>query len=536
MSIRPGAALRVLLAGAAMLAAGPAFAASQITILHVNDTHSRLAAWGPKDASLDGTVGGLSKAATVIASEKARDPQALFVHAGDVFNGDLFFNEYLGVAELQLLQSLGLDALALGNHEFQFGPEFLAGVLAATWPAGGSVPIVGTNLDLAGYPILGAWVSPTAVKDVGGVKVGFFGLTTPYDTLEQPAPVVIRTDLVEVSSQAVRSLRAEGAQVVVCLAHVGMALSRQLAASVPGIDVIVNGHDHVAIAQTEEIVRPGEPAGMTLIVSAGEFYRWVGRLRLSVDGTDVRLLDYTLLDVDAGTPPLPPVAATVAWLEAGIVARYGDVYHSQLAWAEETLSRHADPRHSKRDTALGDLLTDAYRARGGTQIAIEAAGFIEDDLLAGPVVPVDLFRSMPYGLPVPDADTGRYVVQPFQLATFLISGAELIEGLEVGLASGDIFLQVSGMRFRYDSRLPPGQQVLLDTVHVGGHKLMLDELYSVTANEGAVLFMPMLGISVQDVEVLPDTAWGAVSDYVAALGVLEPDVSGRIRDVAASGH
>jgi 5'-nucleotidase/UDP-sugar diphosphatase len=148
--------LTVFLAVLAALLVTPAMgaASTQITLLHVNDTHSHLAPFGPKDASLNGTVGGLTKAASVIAAEKARNPAALFVHGGDLMHGDLFFNEYLGVPELQLLQSLGLDAMVLGNHEFDLGPDFLTAVLAATWPAGGNFPILSTNLDLTGYPVL----------------------------------------------------------------------------------------------------------------------------------------------------------------------------------------------------------------------------------------------------------------------------------------------------------------------------------------------------------------------------------------------
>lgn len=528
MSARSGAIVRTWVVGVVLLAAGPAHAVpSELTILHVGDTHSRLAAWGPKDASLDGTIGGLAKAATVLVSEGSLGPDALFVHAGDVFNGDLFFNEYLGVAELQLLESLGLDAMAVGNHEFQFRPEFLAGVLAATWPSGGGVSMVGTNLDLTGFPLLGFWITPTAVKEVGGVKVGLFGLTTPFDPLEQPGDVEIRTDLAEVSAEAVTELRSQGAQVVVCLAHVGMELSRGLAAAVPGIDVVVNGHDHVALAEPEQV-------GSTLIVSAGEFYRWVGRLRLAVDGSDVQLLDYALLGVDDATPPLPPVQAPVELLRLGIVARHGDVYHSPLGVAEETFPRRPDPLDSRRDTALGNLFTDAYRAVGGTDIAVEATGFLEEDLLAGPIVPVDVFRAMPYGLPV--FDQGPPFVSPFRLATFTLSGAQVIQGLEMGLLVPEMFLQVSGLRFRYDSRLFPFQRVLLDTVHVGGRKLDVKRTYTVTANEGVLFFLPQLGIEASDVELLVQTAWGAVSDRIAKRGVVEPAVQGRIRDVAAIGE
>ena len=101
---------------AALLVARLAGAApTQITLLHVNDTHSHLAPFGPKNLQLSGTVGGLTKAASIIAAERAADPSALFVHGGDLMHGDFFFTEYLGVPELQLLQALGLDAMVLGT-------------------------------------------------------------------------------------------------------------------------------------------------------------------------------------------------------------------------------------------------------------------------------------------------------------------------------------------------------------------------------------------------------------------------------------
>lgn len=523
--MRPSALLAALCAIAGTATAAP----QQITILHVNDTHSHLAAWGPKDRNLDGTVGGLAKAATVVVAEKARDPNALFVHGGDFVNGDLFFNEYLGVPELLLLQSIGLDVLAVGNHEFQFGPEFLAGVLASTWPVGGGVSIVGTNLDLSGFPVLGAWIAPTAIKQVGGVRVGFFGLTTPYDPLEQPAPVVIRSDLAVASAGAVAALRAQGVQVVIGLAHLGMDLSRQLAASVPGIDVIVNAHDHVALPQAEHV-------GATWIVSAGEFYRWVGRLRLSVDGDRVNFVDYALLSVDPSVAPNPQVQAVVDQLKLGIVARYGDVYHDPIAWAEDDLSADWDLRFAKRDTAIGNLFTDAYREETGTQIAIEAGGFLED-MPAGILVGADVFRAMAYGIPTVDPATGSYIVEPFRLATFRISGAQLLAGLELAVSgSDDLFPQVSGMRFEFDSSKPAGTQVVPGSVHIGGRKLDPMRLYTATANEGLIMFLPLLGVQIQDVQVLPESAYAAARNLVERRGVLERAMSGRIRDVAPHGH
>ena len=86
-----------------------------VTILHVNDTHSHLDAFGPKDHNLDGTTGGIARAASVIGMVKASDPNAIVLHAGDAFQGDFFFNKYFGVPELQIMQQLGFDAMEIGR-------------------------------------------------------------------------------------------------------------------------------------------------------------------------------------------------------------------------------------------------------------------------------------------------------------------------------------------------------------------------------------------------------------------------------------
>ncbi len=509
----------------------------RITLLHVSDTHSHLAAWGPKDGSLDGTLGGIAKAASLVAAERAADPNALFVHAGDVMDGDLFFNEFLGVPELQLLRSMGLDALVLGNHEFRFGPDFLVGVLQAAWPGGG-VPILGTNIDPKGHA-LGAWITPGLVKEVNGVKVGLFGLTIHKNPLLNPAPVVINKITAPIAQQAVVALRGAGAQVVICISHAGLDVMRPIASSVSGLDVIVNGHDNAVLEQPEAVGRPD--GGTALLISAGNHYRWVGRLRLSIEGNAATFVDYQLLGADATTPALPAVQATVDALKADLVAKYGDIYHQVLAQAEEDITLQWNDHSAKRDTALGNLMTDAYRAWTGSDIAIEPFAYLGDALPGGAVVGADVFRAMSYGSLALVA--GKPSVPPWRLVTFRTTGAALRHVLDTTLTlGGDYFPQVSGLRFDYDSSAtdlygdPFGSKrlILPGTVRVGGHMLLDDQLYSVTVTEGIyqalkyVLMLPM-----QDIQKWPDQAFEAARLLVAQRGELGQATSNRIRDIAA---
>jgi 5'-nucleotidase/UDP-sugar diphosphatase len=522
----------VLLALALSLLFFSPAAAQQITLLHINDTHSHLDAWGPKDRNLDGTLGGLARAATLVAATKAADPQALFVHDGDFMEGDFFFNEFLGVPELQILKQIGLDAMVLGNHEFRFGEGFLANVLQAAWPTGG-VTILATNLSIPDGNALKPWVTPTAVKIVNGVKVGLFGLTPPGAAMENPVDVEILDDVAGLSQEAVDSLRGPGeALVVICLYHGGMDAARELAESVSGIDVIVNGHDNAVLEQPEAVDRLG--GGTTLIVSAGSWYRWVGCLRLNLVGTQVNFVGYELLSVDESVPPAPAARTTIEELKAQIVSLYGDVYHLRLTRATGEIGTTWNK--AKRDTPLCNLFTDAYRAWTGTDIAVEPFGYMGDPIPEGPVVGADIFRAMSYGN---YKTSPRTFVRPWRLMTFQMTGADLLAALESLLYYGlhvasDYFPQVSGMRFQYDSRASFGHLILRDTVEIGGLPLDAGGSYSVTATEqiyGALALM--LHVPTQNPVTLATYAFDAVRAYADTRGALVPETSGRIRDVAA---
>ncbi|MBI4915017.1 MAG: bifunctional metallophosphatase/5'-nucleotidase [Acidobacteria bacterium] len=520
--------LLVALLACACLHAGIAGAAT-VTVLFVNDTHAHLDAVGPRDAALTGTVGGIARAATVIARERGADPAALVLHAGDFFQGDLFFNAYFGVPELRLLAAAGVDAIAVGNHEFDLGPEVLAGALSEAFP-NAEVPLLSANLDLSGFPVLSAFISPSMIREVAGVKVGIFGMTVPDDPLMRPDPVQVLGAgdpevLLGLAGAEVSGLRAAGAQVVICLSHLGYAYDRALAETVPGVDIVVGGHDHLELSEPVQVDNPS--GGTTLIVSAGSHYRYVGRLRVDAGPDGVRLLDYALLPLDAGVPPAPEVQAVVEQLKSGIVARWGDVYGTEVARARRPIAKDWD-RGIFRDSPMGNLVTDALRLRTGADIAITANGLISEGLPEGPLVAADVFRTVSYGY---DLETGLGL----RVATFDITGAELVHGLEATLAflgiSRDFFLEVSGMRFSYDPEEPVGSRVAHSSVRIGHERLSLSRTYSVAVNTGIVVLLPMLGVEVSNVQLLPILEYDAVLDHVRTLRTLDARSEGRIREL-----
>jgi 5'-nucleotidase len=512
-----------------MWSALPAQAAT-ITLLHVNDTHSHLDAWGPKDRHFDGTIGGMAKAASIIAAVRAHEPNVLLLHAGDVFHGDLFFNAYFGVPEFQLMRQLGFDAMAVGNHEFDFGPGVLAGSLQAAL-GGETLPLLSANLDMSGYPALTTWIQPSIIKEVGGVRIGIFGMTQPDDVMNMPDPVKILgagdpTVLMGIAGQMVGDLREAGADVVICLSHLGVVYDQAIAANVPGINIIVGAHDHYVFEHPLVVTNPeGKP---TLILQAGCNYRYVGKLRFTVAGGTVRVKEYSLLPVDEHVRPLAAVQNVVDDLKLGIVNAYGDVYRTTLARATRDLETSTDPRQPKRDSAMGNLITDALREKTGTDIAITANGVISEGIFKGPIVGIDVFRPVSYGY---DAATGLGL----KIATFEITGAELVKALETTLAfigvNEDFLLQVSGLSFQYKASAPVGSRVLLDSVRVQGHPLDPFATYTATVNEALAALIPMMGVQVSNLQLLPDLEYNVLKDFIIGLGRVNYRSEGRILDV-----
>jgi len=519
-----------VVASLGMWSAVPAQAAT-ITLVHVNDTHSHLDAWGPKDRNLDGTIGGMAKAATMITEVRAHEPNVLLLHAGDVFHGDLFFNKYFGVPEFELMKQLGFDAMAVGNHEFDFGPDVLAFALGTAF-GGETLPLLSANLDMTGYSVLTTWIKPSIIKEVGGVRIGIFGMTQPDDVLNMPDPVKIlggypdTATLLGIAGLTAAQLRAGGAEVVICLSHLGVLYDQAIAANVPGIDIIVGGHDHYVFEQPLAVTNP--EGKRTLILQAGDHYEYVGKLRFSVKRGAVKVQDYALLPVDRKTPPLLEVQNVVDELKLGIVATYGDVYRTTLARATRDLEMSTNPKQPKRDSAMGNLITDALREETGTDIAITANGVISEGIFKGPVVGIDVFRPVSYGY---DKATGLGL----KIATFEITGAELVKALETTLSyvgvNEDFLLQVSGMSFQYDAGAPVGSRVLLESVRVQGHPLNPSATYTATVNEALALLVPAMGVKVSKLKLLPDLEYNVLKDFIMDLGRVNYHSEGRILDV-----
>lgn len=518
--------LRISLVLALVFVASRSWSATDtLTILHINDTHSCLSPYGPRGSTLTGTRGGIARAATVVGMTRQSDPHVIFVHGGDFMIGDLFFNTTFGVAELRMLSALGLDALALGNHEFDLGPDVLSTVLDSL--SGSGIAVLSSNLIVPNeLARLSESVKTSTIRTYGSTKVGFLALTTPEtNLLSRPGPAVLDTNVAIIAATKAAELRESGAQVVILLSHLGFANDRQLATNIPGIDVIISAHSHEAIPATPVVNPTGDT---TWIEQAGSFYSHVGMLQIIVENGKARMLHAGLIPLDASIPEEPQMKAIVDGLIADIENVYGPVYTDQIAEASADLDEAPTSlmTNGPHDTPVGNLVADAERAAFRTDIAIVPGGSTAQPLWHGPLVADDIYKSISYGF---NTDNGL----DYHLATFEVTGEALAMGLEFGLAAielDDEFLsQVSGMAYTYDPTKPSYER--LTGVTIAGAALDPARSYTVTANEFVVAVMGALSIPIANVHVYGQdtTEFQTVTAYVGSWGTISPRIEGRVK-------
>lgn len=244
----------VLLLGAFSLGAQDAQDFS-LTLIHVNDTHSH---FDPATVKLtldlgEGLnakpvyvhMGGFPEIADVIGRLRAEDPNSLVIHAGDFFQGTLYFTKYLGKADVDFWNLVGLDAATLGNHEFDKGvPVLRDNLLAAA-----KFPIVTSNVYFGGEPSLGTLApAPYLIKTVGGRKIGIIGATTPETPyISNPGSTISFLDPIAPVQNAVDDLHAKGVTTIILVSHLGYAEDLDLVSKVSGLSVVIGGHSHTLL-------------------------------------------------------------------------------------------------------------------------------------------------------------------------------------------------------------------------------------------------------------------------------------------------
>lgn len=440
---------RPLLALAAALTLGACAApARELVVLQTTDLHGFYTATDDT-----GDRGGLRRLAAVVDAERARGAAVLLLDSGDMWSGTLLSDSSEGRLGVQLFDALGYDAAALGNHEFDYGPDGPAreggsdpfGALASRLSES-TFPVLAANLiDRAtGRPPAWPHLEPSTVVKRGGFTIGLIGVITE-DTPGITFPDVgQRLEFTNASAAVAReavALRRTGVDLVIVLAHIGGACARfdapddlssceeqsdifTMARELPSglVDVILAGHTHRQIAH--------RVAGI-VVAQSGRYGDAVSRLVIT-RGPDKR-------PQIAVAPPRP--------LDGPQTGPTADRIDAILAPAEaEVAALRAEPlgarvlRPLTRDRLatdqLGSFVCDVLlSAHPDRQICLVNSGGLRNDLPAGDLSYGQLYDALPFGNAV---------------ATMDLPGSTLLEVLRIGTAGGHGVLQSAGLAITYD--------------------------------------------------------------------------------------
>lgn len=242
-----------LAGGAALLGLGiplKAFARKEdiirITILHTNDTHSRIDPFPDNDPKYPG-MGGTARRAAVIKKIRSEEENVLLLDSGDFFQGTPYFNLYGGELELKLMSQMGYDAATIGNHDFDNGVDGLAKQLVHA-----SFPLLSANYDFSGTSLEGKTI-PYKIFNKGGVKIGVFGLGIELEGLvdKKLYGKTVYLDPIEKAAEISHLLKQEKkCDLIICLSHLGDRYENNkvsdvvLAKKSKCIDLILGGHTH----------------------------------------------------------------------------------------------------------------------------------------------------------------------------------------------------------------------------------------------------------------------------------------------------
>jgi 5'-nucleotidase/UDP-sugar diphosphatase len=472
----------------------------KITILHTNDSHARV-----EEGKYDGM--GFAKLSTLVKQHKAENTNTLLFDAGDTFHGTTFATLVRGESIVDIFNKIGYDAMAAGNHDFNYGYERLLELSAMA-----EFPVLSANVVKEDGTLL---LPPYMIKEVDGLKIGIFGLSTPethYKTHPKNVEGLTFTDPVAAAQGMVEELKAQNVNMIIALTHLGIDESStdtsiKVAQGAPGIDLIVDGHSHSTLVEGLQ----GE--NDTLIVSAGEYTKNLGVVELVFENDQLVSKTARLITKEdaANIEPDPDVQAVI---DANKVAQEEVLAEVVGQTAVKLDGERENVR--KGETNLGNLITDAMLQTSGAEVAITNGGGIRASIDSGDITKGDIITVLPFG---------NYIV------TKEVVGEDIIAALENGAsgypATNGAFAQVGGMTYKIDPSKPAGERIY--DVMVNGKPLNLKKIYVLATND----FMAAGG---DEYTMFADEAIKnefpsldeAVINYIKAQGEVSPKTEGRI--------
>ncbi len=421
----------------------------RVTILHLNDTYQFVPADG-------GARGGLARVMTIRKEALKENPNTLMTLGGDTLSPSVETRTYRGAQMIDAWNVVGLDYSVLGNHEFDLTTdELLARMKESkfTW-LGANVLDSKTNKIFADTP-------PFVIREIGGVKIGFFGLLLP-ETRETSsiADHLQITDFCATAKDLVPKMRSLGAETVVALTHMFMAQDKKLA-HCADIDLILGGHEHTLLQSSAN----GTPIFKMWADAreVGKFDLYINRKTGRLESMDWEVIPVTDQIVDA--PEFAPVFEKYKGLLEELAVRVGATSVPLDAFSHSVRTKETD---------IGNFIADSYRDAVKADIGFVNGGSIRADLAynPGPLTKRDVLSMLPFNNPIVKVEvTGKMLMEILEHSV-----ARSAEDNEPGR-----FPQVSGIKFTFDAAKLPGQRIVEATVN--GKPVVDDAVYTIATSD-----------------------------------------------------
>ncbi|MDD3363719.1 MAG: 5'-nucleotidase C-terminal domain-containing protein [Syntrophomonas sp.] len=425
-----------------------------LDILTVNDFHGAL--------TEDDKNPGAAKLGKWLKDEKATNPEGtLLLSAGDMSQGSIDSNLLYGKTVIKAMNEIGFDAMAVGNHEFDWGLDCLRD--QASWA---EFPILTANITdkKTGHNLEGT--KPWIIVERKGVKIGIIGVTT-IEAVDKVSPKVISAckidEPAETVNRLVPELKQQGAQAIIVLGHLGGYLDddkttitgevTELANAITGVDVLVTGHTHQKMADYINGIA---------VVQAYYNARTVGHIALKYSPQAKTVVSVIPSVIDLPTPGLTEDARVKAIINDG-QKEIGPVKNEIIGKTLGDLSHQRD-----KVSVLGQWVTDIMRQETNADIAFQNGGGLRTSIPAGEVTVGKLWE-----------------VIPFDNTLFLLDmkGSQILKVLQHGINNPKYqSLQYSGIKVEYDPLLPPDKRIVEVTLP-DGSALNAEKTYRVVTND-----------------------------------------------------
>ncbi len=408
-----------------------------LLILHINDSHSRIFPFGPWQNN-QRQYPSVIRLAYIADSLRSLYPKNLFFHAGDFLSGDFPFNASVGRFDIKVLKTLNINAIALGNHEFDAGPDSLYNALLDE-----NIFLLSANIDTTSH-MLKTRIKPYEVFNINSKKICVLGLTTTEFNVINPYQYPIKfKDPIPVAQAYQDTFDNLNCNLKIVLSHLGDYIDSVLAKQTR-YNLVIGGHSHTRIDTIWKFLNANNET--TYVVQAYEHFKVLGKILW--DLTNNKPINYELIDVISYQNISQYMLDTLNNIKASLYSKFGNVYEDSIITLDSMILSSPDSIHCL-DIPTGNLIADAMRHMTNSDLAVIETDVLVYPLYKGKVTSDDIFQAMPYGFDYINAYNSRiYKIQIKGIDIYNILGfAQYIKG-------EDPVVQVSGFTYQFTPNVP----------------------------------------------------------------------------------